>query len=200
MVLRAATVLVIASVAAIATAGATCQPPWPPDHAPPGVMDAPRVAAKAPMVEVPDLTRGLGMPVDQALGELDRLGLAVAVRGGLGFSSQDPAPVVGWQRPTPGTRVPVGSTVRLDAGAVMLATPICPLESDTAPARDLRGHLLSEAIRALPGGWSLAGAPALPPTIGLRHIADAYVVVAQQDEDCGVTRLTVALADRPARP
>ena len=107
-------VLVVAGITAIAATGATCQRPWPPDGAPPGVLDAPRVESDAPTVEMPDLTRGGGMPVDQAL---------VASRP-----------------------------------------------------------------------------PPLPPTIGLRHIADAYVVVDQEDEDCGETLLTVALADRPARP
>lgn len=199
--MSAARLLVVVAVVAFATAGATCTPAWPPDVAPPGVMDAPRVAAKAPMVEVPDLTRGLGTSVDQALAELDRLGLAVAVADGLGFSSQDPEPVVVYQRPRPGTRVPVGSTVRLEAGVLMSATPVCWPDAGTAPAYDLRGHLLSEAVGALSARWSLPDQPPpLPPTIGLRHIADAYVVVAQQDEECGVTRLTAALAERRASP
>ncbi len=65
----------------------------------------------------------------------------------------------------------------------MLATPVCWPDAPEA-AGDVRGHLLSEAIRVVPGGWSLANVPDLPPMIGLRQLADAYVVV-QNDEDCG---------------
>ena len=188
-----------AAVTAIMAAGATCQRPWPQDVAAPGVLDAPAVDPHGPTVEVPNLTRGLGVPVDEALAELDRLGLAVAIRAGLTWTSQDPDSVVSSQWPRPGTRVPVGSTVRLEAGLLMLATPVCWPDAPEA-AGDVRGHLLAEAIRVLPGGWSLANVPNLPPTIGLRQLADAYVVVAQEDQDCGETWLTIAVAERPAGP
>lgn len=190
--------LLVAAVVAIATTGATCQRPWGPDVAPPGVVAAPRVDPDAPRtVEVPDLTRGLGVDVDVALGELDRLGLAVSINAGVAWSSQDPPPVVIAQWPRPGARVAVGSTVRVEAALLMLATPICPPDVPVEPAGDVRGHLLSEAVRVVPGGWSLADTPDVPPTLGLRQLFDAYVVVAQAPEDCGVTRLTVALAERP---